>query len=350
MRFSSERFGILHDREIDLYTIGNDSGVVVKLTNLGGIITSICTPDNQGNDTNIVLCYGALEDYVKDRAYIGCLVGRYANRIDRGRFQSDGRWYQLACNDGPNHLHGGREGFNKKIWTPEPVRENRGWGVKLSLTSPDGDEGYPGTVDVQVTYLLSPENELIVDYLAATDRRTIINLTQHSHFNLAGSGTIDDHLVRITGSAYTPVDETLIPTGAICGVDGTIFDLREGKRLGHLFAEAGTGELIDGGFDHNFVLDTDGDLHRSAAALIHPASGRQLEVFTTEPGLQFYTANHLDEELTGQGGQPFCRHGAVCLETQHFPDSPNQRDFPSVILEPGHVYKQITKYRFSVSA
>lgn len=348
MHFSRKRFGVLHEREIDLYTIDNENGVVVSLTNFGGIITSIRTPDIQGKYTNIALCYGSLEDYVKDHAYIGCIVGRYANRINKGVYFVDGQRYQLHCNDGPNHLHGGRQGYNKKIWESEPVREKRGCGVKLSVTSPDGEEGYPGTVDVQVLYLLTPGNELIVDYVAATDMRTVINLTQHSYFNLAGSGTILDHLVRINGSGYTPVDENLIPTGAVDTVDGTIYDLRDEKRIEHLFMEAEEGALIDGGFDHNFVLDSNGDLSRTAASLYHPESGRLLEIYTTKPGMQFYTANHLDEEMIGHGGKPFCRHGAVCLETQFFPDSPNQSAFPSVVLEPGHVYKQITKYRFGL--
>lgn len=348
MHLSRKTFGKCQDRNVHLYTISNDNGLVVSLTNYGGIVTSVRVPDRQGIFANVVLGYDTLEEYVSDKAYIGGLVGRYANRISKGSFQIDGKMYSLACNDGMNHLHGGSEGFNKKIWEAQPVREPDGCGVALSLISPDGDEGYPGTIDVQVLYLLSSDNALIIDYTAATDIRTIVNLTQHSYFNLAGEGLIHDHTIRINASGYTPVDKDYIPTGSLKSVDGTALDFRKERKIGTVLADADNPELIEGGFDHNFVLDGSGGLSLPAAKLYHPGSGRTLEVYTTEPGLQFYSGNFLNEQMVGRGGVPFCKHGALCLEAQHFPDSPNQRAFPSVILAPGHVYRQTTRYQFGV--
>ena len=341
VRLSRKIFGSHNGREIDLFTVSNNNGLVVSLTNYGGIITSIRTPDRNGVIGNVILGYETLEHYVDDGHYVGCLVGRYANRIARGCCQIDGKKYQLFCNDGNHHIHGGREGFNKKIWEAETVRESRGCGVKLYLTSPDGEEGYPGTVDVQVLYLLTLDNSLIVDYSAATDTKTIINLTQHSYFNLAGKGTINNHMIRINAQGYTPADESLIPTGSFKTVEGTPFDLNKEKRIDQACADMVPSELVNGGFDHNFVLDGD-RADTPAAILYHPGSGRELEIYTTEPGLQFYTGNNLD------GTAPFCKHGAVCLEAQHFPDSPNKRAFPSVILEPGYVYHQETRYQFGI--
>lgn len=341
MRLSRKTFGTHNGREIDLFTLSNGNGLVVSLTNYGGIITSIRFPDRNNSFENMVLGYTSLEQYIEDEHYIGCLIGRYANRISQGRYQIDGKKYQLFCNDGINHLHGGREGFNKKIWEAETVREPRGCGVKLYLTSPDGEEGYPGTVDVQVLYLLTPDNGLIVDYSAATDIKTIINLTQHSYFNLAGQGTINNHTIRINATGYTPVDNCLIPTGSFKTVEGSAFDLRKEKRIDRAVSEMASSDLMSGGFDHNFVLNGD-SVKSPAATLYHPGSGRVLDLYTTEPGLQFYTGNNLG------GAGPFRKHGALCLEPQHFPDSPNQRAFPSVILEPGYVYHQETRYQFSV--
>ena len=343
VRLSRKTFGTHNGREIDLFTVSNENGLVVSLTNYGGIVTSIRFPDRNGIFGNVVLGYERLEKYIEDEHYIGCLVGRYANRIASGRFQIDGKKYQLFCNDGNNHLHGGRDGFNRKVWESEPVREARGAGVKLYLTSPDGEEGYPGTIDVQVLYLLTPDNGLIVDYSAATDTKTLINLTQHSYFNLMGKGTIHNHTIRINAQGYTPIDSSLIPTGSLKTVEGTSFDLRKEKRIDHAFAEMAPSDQVNGGFDHNFVLDKD-NVKKPAATLYHPGSGRVLDLYTTEPGLQFYTGNNLG------GTGPFKRHGALCLEPQHFPDSPNKRAFPSVILEPGHVYHQETRYQFAVRA
>lgn len=347
MHLSRKDFGTLHGRPLELYTISNEQGVTVSITNFGGVITSIKTPDRHGEVTNIVLGYELLEEYYRDRAYLGSIVGRYANRISNGRYRLGGCQYRLVCNDGDHHLHGGIEGFNKKIWEVEPIQADRGYGIRLNLISPDGEEGYPGTLDVQVLYLVSAQNELIIEYSAATDRPTIINLTQHSYFNLAGSGTIYDHRIRINGSGYVAVDTSLIPSGIIKRVDGSIFDLREEQRIGELIGQAAAGERAGGGFDHTWVLDRDQESDQLAATLYHPGSGRQITVFTTEPGLQFYTGNSLGDSSTGPETR-FEKHGGVCLEAQHFPDSPNHQAFPGVILEPGDRYAQTTRYLFSV--
>ena len=273
MRLSRKSFGTHNGREIDLFTLSNQKGLVVSLTNYGGIITSIRFPDRNGIFSNVVLGYGSLEQYINDEHYIGALVGRYANRIAKGSFQIDGRRYQLSCNDGDHHLHGGREGFHRKVWEAETVRESRGCGVKLYLTSPDGEEGYPGTLDVQVLYLLTPENSLVVDYSAATDTKTIINLTQHCYFNLAGQGTIHRYMIRINAPGYTPVDEWLIPTGSFKTVDGTPYDLRKEKRIDQALADMAPSDLVNGGFDHNFVLDGD-RAGEPAVTLYHPGIGK----------------------------------------------------------------------------
>ncbi|NNK93433.1 MAG: galactose mutarotase [Desulfobacterales bacterium] len=348
MQLSRETFGQLGDKDIDLYTIANGNGLVVGLTNYGGIITSIKTPDRQGMLENIVLGYDSLEEYVNDTNYMGCLVGRYANRISRGCFQIDGRKYKLTCNDGANHLHGGAEGFNKKVWEAQPVREPRGCGVALSYTSPDGEEGYPGTVDIQVFYLLTADNGLLIEYNAATDNRTIVNLTQQSYFNLAGDGTILDHLLCINASGYTPVDSECLPTGSLKSVENSSFDFRAGQHIGQALSDTSSADLVEGGFDHNFVLDHGNEKGLPAAYLCDPLSGRTMEVFTSQPGLQFYTGNFLTEHGHGGNRIALCKHGGLCLEGQHFPDSPNQRAFPSVILEAGQVYHHITRYQFGV--
>lgn len=348
MQLTRETFGQLGDKDVDLYTIANGNGLVVGLTNYGGIITSIKTPDHQGMLENIVLGYDSLGEYIHDPRYMGCLIGRYANRISRGRFQIDGMKYQLACNDGANHLHGGAEGFNKKFWQAQPVREPRGCGVVLSYTSPDGEEGYPGTVDVQVFYLVTPDNGLLIEYKAATDIRTIINLTHHSYFNLSGSGTILDHRLRINASGYTPVDSEYLPTGSLKSVENSSFDFRAGQHIGQALSHTSSADLLEGGFDHNFVLDYGNEKGLPAAYLYDPLSGRTMEFFTSQPGLQFYTGNFLTEGEPGRDRTPLCKHGGLCLEGQHFPDSPNQRAFPSVILEAGHVYHHINHYQFGV--
>ena len=349
MGVTSEKYGSVHEHDIVEYTLINDTGMVVRLLNYGGIISAIHVPDKHGRIKNVVLCYPSLRHYQNDPAYIGSIIGRYANRIKNGRFCMDGQWYQLDCNDGQNHLHGGSLGFNKKIWHHEPYEEQRGSGVKLVLISPDDDQGFPGTLDVEISYLLTNDNELIVEYGAATDRKTIVNLTQHSYFNLAGSGTIHDHLISVKGPAFIPVDQNLIPTGEVRQVDNTLFDLQQERRLGDLLSAQGGNELVDEGFDHTFILDSKRAPSDVSATLYHPGSGRLLEVTTTEPGLQLYTANTIHHHIGDEDdSMRFPKHAAVCLECQHFPDSPNQDSFPSVVLEPGQIYRQETRYAFSI--
>ena len=348
MSVTSERYGSIHEQDIIEYTLTNDNGVLVRLLNYGGIIRAIHVPDKHGGMENIVLSYPSLRHYQNDLAYIGCIVGRYANRIKEGRFCMDGHWYQLDCNDGQNHLHGGNEGFHKKMWHHEPYEEQRGCGVKLFLISPDDDQGFPGTLDVEIGYLLTGDNELIVEYGAATDRKTIVNLTQHSYFNLAGNGTIHDHLITMKSPGYLPVDENLIPTGEVRTVENTVFDLQQERRLGDLLSPQRKHELVDEGFDHTFILDPKRDPSEVSATLYHPDSGRLLEVSTTEPGLHLYTANTIHQTGSEDVSIRFPQHAAVCLECQHFPDSPNHDSFPSVVLEPGQIYRQETRYIFSI--
>ena len=348
MSVTSDAYGTVHEHDIVEYSLSNDNGVLVRLLNYGGIISELHVPDKYGKMENIVLGYPSLDHYQKDSAYIGCIVGRYANRIKDGRFCMDGHWYQLECNDGRNHLHGGNDGFHKKIWNHEPYEEQRGSGVKLFLISADDDQGFPGTLDVEIRYLLTGANELIVEYVAATDRKTILNLTQHSYFNLAGEGTIHDHMITIKSPAYIPVDQDLIPTGDVRKVADTVFDLQQERRLGDLLSAQGMAELVDEGFDHTFILDSTRDPADVSATLYHPGSGRLLEVTTTEPGLHLYTANTIHHRSDDDGSMRFPKHAAVCLECQHFPDSPNQDTFPSAVLEPGHIYRQETRYIFSI--
>ena len=313
---SESEFGTMPDGEkIARFTLTNGSGVEVKIITYGGIITSIRTPDRNGELGNIVLGFDELQPYLDGTPYFGALIGRYGNRIAKGSFTIDGVAHQLDTNDGANHLHGGLVGFDKKVWSAEPFAGASSAGVKLSLVSGDGDQGYPGTLDVTATYSLTNDNELITELHATTDKPTIVNLTQHSYFNLAGEGTILDHELMIGASHFTPVDATLIPTGA--------------------------------SYDHNFVLDreTASDLEL-AARVAEPISGRVLEVFTEEPGIQFYSGNFLDGSLRS-GDRVFAFRSGLCLEPQHYPDSPNQPGFPPTILRPGQVYSTRMAFRFS---
>ncbi len=354
-------FGELPDgREVTLYRLTNDGGLTLEVMNYGGIIVSLRAPDREGNVEDIVLGFDRLDGYLSDayrqlNPYFGALIGRYGNRIDQGRFTLNGVTHQLATNDGDNHLHGGRQGFDRRLWNAEPFSGEDGEGVILRYTSADGEEGYPGRLEATVTYTLTDANALEVSYHAETDQATPVNLTQHSYFNLAGEdgSSILEHELTIHGDAFTPVDETLIPTGEIRDVADTPFDFREptpiGARIGddHRQLERG------GGYDHNFVLAMDSaplDAPRPAARVVDPGSGRVLEIATTEPGLQFYSGNFLDGSVTGKGGEPYGKRSGFALETQHFPDSPNQPDFPSTILEPGETYRSLTVYRFSTAA
>jgi aldose 1-epimerase len=318
-----------------VYTLKNESGFEVSITNYGGAITSLKTPDRHGNFGDIVLGFESLDDYATNPRYFGALIGRHANRIARGRFSLNGVAYQLPCNNGANHLHGGFKGFDKRIWT---VREDQNT-LQLTYFSKDGEENYPGNVTASVDYTLF-DNELRTSYRATTDRDTIVNLTNHSYFNLRGAGTILDHELMLNADHFTPVTKDLIPTGEIKPVAGTPMDFRRAKAIGAELAE------VAGGYDHNFVLNNwDGSL-RLAARLYEPVSGRALEILTTEPGMQFYSGNFLDGSLIGKGGFAYEKYTGLCLEPQHFPDAPNHPNFPSTILRPGEEYKHISVYRF----
>jgi len=326
---------------VDLYTLANANGLIVKIIALGTIITELHVPDRDGKLGNIVLGFDNLAQYAKGHPYFGCTVGRVANRIAKGRFTLDGQTYALAINNGPNHLHGGLKGFDKVVWQAEP---QAGASVKFSYNSPDGEEGYPGTLAVVVTVTLTDANEVRLDYRATTDKPTPVNLTNHSHFNLAGEGDVLGHELMIAADRYTPSDSTLIPTGEIKPVKGTPLDFRRSQPIGSRFAQLHTQPA---GYDHNYVLNGGGQGLALAARAYEPRSGRVMEVHTTQPGVQLYTANYLDGSLTGIGGVVYRQHGAFCLETQHFPDSVNQPKFPSVILRPSQIYRHTTVHKFS---
>lgn len=347
-----EVFGRTPDGEIvELYTLTNTKGMEVRLTNYGGIVVSLRVPDRQGQFDDVVLGFDRLEDYLKGHPYFGAIIGRYANRIAGGRFVLNGVSYQLTLNEGQNHLHGGQKGFDKVVWKARPVRSARGVGVRLSYVSRDGEEGYPGNLSVTVTYLLTEENELRIEYTATTDRDTIVNLTHHSYFNLAGQGRRDilDHLLQINAHYFTPIDANLIPTGEIRFVRGTPFDFTQLTPIGARIEEPDEQLRFGRGYDHNWVLAGPPGALRLAARVVEPNSGRVLEVWTTEPGLQFYSGNFLDGTITGKEGRVYRHRYGFCLEPQHFPDSPNKPHFPSVILRKGARYQTTTVYKFSVA-
>ena len=350
-----EPFGTMPDgREIRLYTLTNANGLEMRVIDYGGIIVSLRVPDREGEMEDVALGYDALPDYLEENPYFGAIIGRYGNRIAGGQFTLDGETYQLATNNGPNHLHGGVQGFDKVVWDAEPFEDERGVGLVFTYTSPAGEEGYPGTLTTTVTYLLTDEDELVFDYEATTDAATPVNLTQHSYFNLAGhdAGDVLDHRLMINADAFTPVDATLIPTGELRPVEGTPFDFREPTAIGARI-EADDEQVRFGlGYDHNFVLrreNADADSLVLAARVTEPTSGRVMEVYTTEPGIQFYSGNFLDGTLTGKDGVVYEQRSGFCLETQHFPDSPNQPDFPSTTLRPGETYHTRTVYAFDVA-
>ena len=338
---------------IKLYTLTNRSGMTVKVTNYGAIITSILVPDRDGKLADVALGYDRVEDYINavDKPYFGAIVGRYGNRIAKGRFSIDGETYSLAVNNGENHLHGGVIGFDKVVWDDMPVNGD-GWiGVALSYLAKDKEEGYPGNLKIKVTYKLTNENALIVDYHATTDKATPVNLTQHTYFNLKGEGrgTILDHELTLNANKFTPVDEGLIPTGELENVAGTPFNFTSPKPIGRDIGKDHQQLAFGLGYDHNFVLDKGGKANsmEMAARVYEPSSGRVLEIRTTEPGIQFYCGNFLDGRLRGKSGRAYVHRGGFCLETQHYPDSPNQPAFPSTILKPGNEYKTTTVFKFS---
>ena len=343
-------FGKTRDgHAVELYTLTNAHGVEMHVITYGGIITSLKVPDRAGQIDDVVLGFDTLDGYLKDPPYFGAIVGRYGNRIAKGQFTLDGRTYKLATNNGPNHLHGGVKGFDKVVWNAVPGETADGVSVTLTRTSPDGEEGYPGTLQASVRYTLTDKNELAIDYRATSDKATPVNLTQHSYFNLAAdSSDILGHELTIHASRYTPVDDTLIPTGELAPVQGTPFDFQKGTTIGARIS-ADNVQLKNGrGYDHNWVLNRTGAGLEAAARLVDPKSGRTLDVATTEPGLQFYSGNFLDGTITGKSGRVYKNRTGLCLETQHYPDSPNHASFPSSILRPGQTYSSKTVFTFGV--
>lgn len=342
-----EPFGTLPTGEaVERYTLRNRNGIEVRVMTYGGIITSLKTPDRNGTPGDIVLGYDSLAGYLRSSPYFGAIVGRYGNRIAKGRFTLDGTEYRLAVNNGPNHLHGGIRGFDKVVWAAESFRNDSASGVILRHTSPDGDEGYPGTLKAAVTYTLTDRNELAIDYEATTDKPTQVNLTQHSYFNLAGRGDILGHQLTLPADRYVPVDPTLIPTGVLAPVQGTAFDFRTPHAVGARIGADDEQLRRGGGYDHTFVVNRTGPGPALAATLTDPVSGRTLEIRTTEPGVQFYSGNFLDGSITGKGGTVYRYRTGLALEAHHFPDSPNQPQFPSTILRPGETYRSRTVWTF----
>jgi aldose 1-epimerase len=348
--FKQEAFGKTPDgTAVYLYTLRNTQGTEVKIANYGGIVVSISVPDKDGKIGDVVLGFDRLEDYLKGHPYFGAIVGRYGNRIAKGRFALGGKTYSLVTNNNENHLHGGLKGFDKVVWKAEPFTSVEGAGLKLHYLSKDGEEGYPGNLKVAVIYTLTHRNELRIEYAASTDKPTVVNLTNHSYFNLAGTGTILDHELVIDAAKFVPVGKGLIPTGQLQSVKGTPMDFtiseKIGARIDQDFEQLKTG----GGYDHCYVLNNPGTRNLAAKAFC-ASSGRLLELFTTEPAVQLYTGNFLDGTLEGKGGQIYARRSGFCLETEHYPDSPNQPAFPSVVLNPGQKYSTTTIYRFSVAS
>jgi aldose 1-epimerase len=345
-RAKKTSFGKLPDgTEIQQFTLRNTKGAVAKVITYGATLTELWVPDKSGKNADVVLGFDNLAGYLTDHPYFGAIVGRYANRMAKGQFQLDGRTYSLFINNGPNSLHGGKVGFNRKVWKAEPVGLAHGAAVKFTYISEDGEEGYPGTLTVHVTYELSDENALKISYAASTDKPTVVNLTNHSYFNLsgAGSGDILKDVLQLDADRYTPVGDTLIPTGELKSVQGTPFDFRKPTAIGERYAQVpGTG-----GYDHNFVLNGEAGTLRKSGELYDPVSGRQMELWTTEPGVQIYMAIGLNGSIKGIGGA-YAKLAALCLETQHFPDSPNHPTFPSTVVRPGNDFQSETIYKFSV--
>lgn len=343
-------FGVTRDGQpVEVFTLRNANGVEARIINYGGVVLSLKVPDRNGQFGDVVLGFDTLAEYEQKSPYFGCLIGRYGNRIAGGRFTLNGVTYQLATNDGPNHLHGGIKGFDKRVWKVERAEVTpQGPQLVLSYLSPDGEEGYPGNLHVTATYTLTKDNGLRLDYRATTDKDTIVNLTQHSYFNLAGHGDILGHVVYLNADRFTPVDATLIPTGELRPVEGTPFDFRKPTAIGARIQQDDEQLRYGRGYDHNWVINKKPGELALHARVVEPTTGRVLEVLSTEPGLQFYSGNFLDGTLKGKYGQVYAHRSAFCMEPQHFPDSPNKPNFPSVVLKPGQEYRNTIIYRFSV--
>ena len=351
---SSEPWGEVEGEEVVLFTLTNANGMEVKITTYGGIITSVIVPDNEGTKENVTLGFDNLDDYVAGHPYFGSITGRYANRIARGTFDIEDEDFYLALNNDTNTLHGGVVGFDKVVWAAEELNADGAVGVKLSRVSPDMEEGYPGNLTVEVTYTLTDNDEIRIDYHATTDEPTHVNLTNHAYWNLAGdgSGTTEKHVLTLMAGNYTPVDASLIPTGEIAPVAGTPMDFTTGTAIGERIRGDFEQLVIGRGYDHNYVLDrpsADDTSLMVAAIVVDPVSGRTLTISTTEPGIQFYSGNFLDATEIGAAGRMYRQGDGFALETQHFPDSPNQPEFPSTLLEPGEEFNSTTVYAFSVS-
>ncbi len=343
MKVETKTFGKLNGKIVKLYTLKNKNGTTVEITNYGGIIVRLFTSDRKGKFSNIVLGFDDFESYLQNKPYFGAIIGRYANRIKSAEFELFGKKYFLYKNDGENSLHGGKRGFDKVLWKSEKIEENNFSGVVLKYLSKDGEEGYPGNLNVRVEYILNNDDELKITFYAKTDKPTILNLTNHSYFNLkdGGKSSILEHILKINSDYYTEVDEKLIPTGRILPVEGTPYDFREPKKIGKDI------NRLKGGYDINYVLNKREKFSLSAY-VYEPESGRTLEVWTTQPGLQFYSGNFLDGKIKGHEGIYYKKHSGFCLETQHFPDSPHHKNFPSTVLKPGETYKQITIFKFGI--
>jgi aldose 1-epimerase len=344
-------FGTTPDgKTADVYTLTNKNGMQVTITNYGGAVVSVMVPDKSGKLGDVVLGYDTLEGYVTDKNFFGALIGRYGNRIGHAEFKIDGTTYTLAKNNGENSLHGGLKGFNKALWDAKDISKDGEPSLELKYVSKDGEEGFPGNLSVTVVYTLTNKNELKIDYSATTDKKTVVNLTNHSYFNLSGpgSGDILKETLRVNADKFTPVDSGLIPTGELKSVEGTPFDFRKPTEIGARIEADDEQIKLGKGYDHNFVLNKEKPNALTLAARVEdPASGRVMEVWTTEPGVQFYTSNFLDGSIHGKGGIAYGRRTALCLETQHFPDSPNKPSFPSVLLTPGQKYHTTSVYKFS---
>jgi aldose 1-epimerase len=348
-QFSRQPFGQTKDgTAVDLYTLRNHRGAEAKISNYGGLVISLKVPDRNGKSGDVVLGYDNLADYIKSSPYFGAMIGRYGNRIAKGKFTLDGKEYTLAVNNGPNALHGGLKGFDKVVWEPKMRATPEGPALELRYLSKDGEEGFPGNLSVTAVYTLTEDNALKLEYTATTDKDTVVNLTQHSYFNLAGHGDILGHVVMMPASRFTPVDSTLIPTGELRPVEGTPFDFRKPTAIGARIHAQDEQLRFGGGYDHNFVIDKPLGELGLMARVSEPTTGRVLEVLSTEPGLQFYSGNFLDGKNKGKGGWVYQFRNGFCMEPQHFPDSPNKPEFPSVVLKPGQTYKNTIVFRFSV--